>query len=90
METIEQAEWQWLKPHLSRDALIIVNSSLELLKVSEEMTKNNSNQIQEWIRTGLLSKPTLENVKDWDQTEGKRFNFLIVQPYVLIQEVVLH
>ena len=86
----DEAEWTWLKTHAQRDAVIIVAPKLPLLDAAYEIANDHTDQIQEWIQSGLLSKPTAEQIKAWDQNPVKRFMSLVVQPYVLIQELVLH
>jgi hypothetical protein len=42
--------------------------------------------VQQWISQCLLYKPSDEQKAVWNQHQDKRFNALIVQPYVLVQE----
>jgi hypothetical protein len=86
-ESLNEAEWAWVKPHVLRDAVILVGKEIEILRVGKEMAANNSPQIQEWIQKGILGKPTAKQVVDWDSETGKLFLSLIVAPYVLIQEI---
>jgi hypothetical protein len=83
-ENLDVAEWAWLKPHALRDAVIVVNSSLDLIGVGHEIAENNFTQIQAWIAQGLIAKPTADQIKTWDQNPTLQFESLIVQPYVLI------
>jgi hypothetical protein len=86
-ESIDQAEWSWLSPHADRDAVIIVSADLNLLDVGVAIANDNTSSVQQWITEQLLYKPSLEQKIIWDQNQSKRFNALIVQPYVLIQEM---
>jgi len=90
--TMDQAEWAWLKPHLQRDALIWVGDSLELLQVAREVASNETQKIQTHVTAGQVSKPSAEQIEAWDLEPSKKFNVVIVQPFVLIQEIksVLH
>ena len=87
-ESIDQAEWNWLSPHADRDAVIIVSDQLNLLDVGVAIANDNVSSVQHWISEQLLYKPSLEQKIIWDGDQNKRFNALIVQPYVLVQEVV--
>lgn len=87
-ESIEEGEWSWLSPHAARDAIIIVDSGLTLLEVGVEVANNNISKVQAWIQSGLIFKPKQEQIAAWNQTLDKRFTFLIVQPYVLVQELL--
>lgn len=85
-KTLDEAEWNWLKPHAQRGALIIVAQSLQLLSVGDAIAQDAAQQVQEWIEQGLLSKPTQQQMDAWDQEPGRKFLSLVVQPYVLIQD----
>ncbi len=89
MNHSDEAEWNWIKPHVLRDAVIIVDPSLNLSEVQHEIGNNNSIQIQEWIQKGFLAKPSAEQIKFWDQYPFKKFMTVIVQPFVLIQEFLV-
>ncbi len=89
-DSLDEAEWSWLKAHAQRDGLIFVSQSLDLLQVGGTIAQDHSEKVKEWIQGGLLSKPTREQMDQWEQTPGKRFLSLVVQPYVLIQEILFH
>jgi hypothetical protein len=89
-KSMDEAEWSWLKPHAARDGLILVSQSLELLDVGMAVAANDSRRIKTWIEEGRLLKPVAEQLQEWDRTPERRFMSLVVQPYVLIQEPLLH
>jgi hypothetical protein len=70
--------------------LILVSQSLELLDVGMAVAANDSRRIKTWIEEGRLLKPVAEQLQEWDRTPERRFMSLVVQPYVLIQEPLLH
>ncbi|MEO1404474.1 MAG: DUF2288 family protein, partial [Cyanobacteria bacterium J06635_1] len=43
--------------------------------------------VQRWIGEALIAKPSPEQLSIWADDHGKRFNSLIVQPYVLVQDL---
>lgn len=87
-EAIDEAEWTWLEPHARRDSLIIVSPGLDLVDVGMAIASDNTLYVQRWIEEALLQKPTPSQLSDWELDQAKRFNALIVQPYVLAQELV--
>ena len=87
---LDDAEWAWLKPHLDRDALILVSRELDLLDVGSRIVGDDSVTVQGWTKAKLLSKPTAEQIQDWNQHPEMPFRCLIIQPYVLIQEKHFH
>lgn len=82
--------WHDLKQHLIRDAIIVVDSNLDLGHVASQISLDRAAVIQEWITQKLIGKPTLQQVEAWDANPTKEFNVVIVQPYVLIQEITAH
>jgi hypothetical protein len=86
-ETLDEAEWEWLIPHVQRDAVILVSLNLDLIDVAEAIATDNTITVQEWIENQLLSKPSNTQMGEWNSDRQKRFNTLILQPYVLVQEI---
>jgi hypothetical protein len=85
-ENLDEAEWDWLVPHAQRDAIILVSSHLNLLDVGVAIASDSTNEVQVWIDEALITKPTTEQLGIWNTDRSKRFDTLIVQPYVLIKE----
>ncbi|BCL38827.1 DUF2288 domain-containing protein [Nostoc sp. MS1] len=86
-ETIDESEWEWLIPHVKRDAVIVVSLDLDLLDVGEAIANDNIPSVQRWIDEQLISKPSDQQLGQWNNNQQKRFNTLIIQPYVLVQEI---
>lgn len=86
-QNIDEAEWEWLIPHVQKDGVIVVAKNLDLLDVGEAIAGDNIPSVQRWIDEQLLAKPTIDQVGEWNLNRTKRFNALIVEPYVLIQEL---
>ena len=87
---LDDAEWAWLKPHLDRDALILVSRELDILDVGSRIVGDDSATVQRWTTEKLLSKPTAEQIKEWNLHPEMPFRCLVIQPYVLIQEKLFH
>lgn len=86
LEDLDEAEWGWLIPHVQRDAVVVVAAGLDLVDVGEAIASDKVSIVQNWISEQLIAKPSPEQMSDWNGDRNKRFNSLIVQPYVLIQE----
>lgn len=84
--SIGEAEWSWLKPHLDRGGLILVDDSLDLADTALKVASDNTESIQQLVDEGKLGKPNLSQLRQWDADMHKRFAILVVSPYVLIQE----
>lgn len=77
-------QWEWLKPHAQRDAVVVVNSDLDLTEVGVAIATDNTQAVSHWITEQLIAKPNAEQIALWS-SHNQRFNSLIVQPYVLVQ-----
>ncbi|MBW4662708.1 MAG: DUF2288 domain-containing protein [Chroococcus sp. CMT-3BRIN-NPC107] len=85
-ENLDEAAWEWLIPHVKRDSVLVVAKELNLVDVGIAIASDNSTSVQHWISEQLIQKPSQTQLSDWNSDLQKRFNTLIVQPYVLIQE----
>lgn len=84
--TIDETEWSWLRAHLERSGLILVNDSLDLAEAALKVTEDDVTTIEQWISDGKIGKPSETQILHWDEDKQKKFSMLIVSPYVLIQE----
>lgn len=79
--------WNDLKVHcLERDAVILVAQDLDLVTAAEKVAVDDVKSVQSWIQSGRFHRPTVEQIEGWNELQKKAFRFVIVQPYVLIQE----
>lgn len=81
---IDVAEWQWIKPHGDRDALITVAKSLELAEAGFRIAADDAAVVGEWIAGGLIGKPTAAEIEEWDRDPTRLFPVLIISPYILM------
>ena len=79
--------WKELRAHLQRDAIILVSPTLDLIETAVAVADDDKNSVETWIAEGLLGKPTAEQLDCWEAELDMPFNMLIVQPFILIQEV---
>ena len=84
---IDEAQWQWLKPHLERGTLITVAAALDLSEAGERIAADDAETLTAWISAGKVGRPTLEDIGAWNNEPGKKFLTLIISPFVLIQEI---
>jgi hypothetical protein len=84
---MDEAEWDWLIPHVQRDAVIVVAQGLDLLDVGVAIASDQVSSVQQWIDQQLIAKPSNTQMGIWNGDRSKRFQTLIIQPYVLVQEM---
>ena len=87
LEELADADWSSLVPHAQRDALIVVNPSLDLIEVGLALANDNVSVVQRWISEQLICKPSAEELSIWNSQPTKKFSTLIVQPFVLVSAV---
>lgn len=80
------AEWVMLRAHLERGGVVVVDPLLDLAEVGAALAVDDVKSVERWLSSGLLGKPSAQQVELWDADKGKVFLCLIVSPYVLIQE----
>jgi hypothetical protein len=86
-ELLDEAELDWLKPHLHKDAVVIVNPGLDLVEVGMAIAQDDTQAVQRWIGEQLILKPGTADLERWNTNQGQKFQAIIVQPYVLIHEL---
>jgi hypothetical protein len=86
-EEIAEVEWELLIPHAQRDAIIIVDSALSVLDVAVAIAKDDQISVQHWISEALISKPSQQQLSDWNGKPEQKFTTVIVQPFVVISPV---
>jgi hypothetical protein len=52
------------------------------------IASDNTTSVQHWIGEQLLVKPSPEQIVEFAGDRSRRFRALIVQPYVLVQDLV--
>lgn len=87
---IEKANWELINPHFQRDVVLYLKPENDLVQVAVLCALNKSHLIKGLMDAGELYKPTSNEVLEWSKDEGYKFNFLIVQPFVLIQSSISH
>ena len=80
--------WRELKIHLQRDAIITVSTALDIITVAAAVANDDKAAVEGWIHNNQLGKPTEEQLKSWEEHQDKSFKMLIVQPFILVQELL--
>jgi len=84
--SIDEAQWDWLRAHLERGGLILIDNALDLAEAAVKVANDETHSIEQWVNRGLISKPTESQIKSWDDNKEKVFSMLIISPYILFQE----
>lgn len=87
-EILDEAELEWLKPHIQKDVVILVVPELDLLDVGVAIAGDDTMKVQHWIGEQLLAKPSPEILSRWNNNPQQKFQAIIIQPYILVKEVL--
>ena len=81
-----EVDWSYIKPHYKSGAMIYVDPVLELSEVAEAFTSDNKTQVQAWLKSADLVKPSHLH-EDWWEHDQTRFTAVVITPFVLAQPV---
>ncbi len=74
-----------LLPHHRRDALFMVRADVDILDAAVAIASDEAATVEALINEEKLFKPSLAQLSDWCVDLELRFQFVILQPYVLAQ-----
>lgn len=87
--------WEDLAPHQARGALLMLVPEIDLLDVAEAMANDDKLRISQWLEAGALRRvgaSEAEHLGALSESLGEdaapRFQFVVVQPWVLAQTLV--
>lgn len=84
---IGEVTWHWLRPHQQREAIYCVVAELELARVGAAVAADDAAAVRGWLASGALARPTPAQLERWEADPTRPLRMLIVQPFVLIQEL---
>lgn len=82
---LQHVDWRALTPHAKRGALVLVDTGLDLLDVAVAVAEDDATRVREWLEAARLSRCELAD--ETAELRTSRFQFVIVQPYVLAQTI---
>ena len=87
-EEFDLAKWKDLKEHITRNAIILISPELNITDAAVEIAQDHVDLVSTWLQEKKIAKPDQELLDEWEKNPDKHFGFIIVQPYVLIQEIL--
>ncbi len=76
-----------LRAHVDRDALFVVAKTVALVECAVAVATDDVATVGRWIESGELRKPSRAEREMWPPETERRWNALVVQPFVLVQEI---
>lgn len=83
---LELASWDLIEPHYKRDVVFYLKSPNDLVQVAVHLANNKAHIVKALMDAGELFRPSESQIGLWHKESQKKFKFLIVQPFVLIQD----
>lgn len=80
-----KVEWQELQRHFARGVVLVVTGHLDLIEVAMAMSRDDKDQIAQWMAADELFIATIEAAQDW-QTRDPLLWAVVTAPWVLVQE----
>jgi hypothetical protein len=85
---LAEVSWRDLRIHLQREAIICVDATLDLITVAVAVAEDDKKKVEQWLQQCKVGKPSAEQLRLWEGEQEKRFQMLIVQPFILVQDVL--
>ncbi|MBC98582.1 MAG: hypothetical protein CME63_12600 [Halobacteriovoraceae bacterium] len=81
-----ETNWKPLAEHFARGVVYYLEPELDLVEVGESMATDSVSQIKRWLDDGLIYTPTPQQATQFHEDQDIKFDMLIIEPYVLIQQ----
>lgn len=76
-----------LGAHLQRDVVLVVNAPLALLDCAVAIARDDTTAVSAWLAQGALRRPSPEERAAWPEATHRRWLAVVVQPFVLVQDL---
>lgn len=76
--------WSDLQRFFANGSALAVHSDLDLLDVAVAMAQDQAEQINRWIKAGLLGPVSDQQALEWHE-ENPSLWALVIKPWVLVQ-----
>jgi len=86
-QQVDEITWEILKPHIEKGDFFVVGQELDFLGTAVAIAEDDAEKVKVWIELGHLTRPAPESLNSWSLVAGKKFKFVIVKPFLLIQEI---
>ena len=82
-DEVMEAPWAPFATHHERDCVFVLDPELPLVMVAMAVGQDLVDDVKRWLESGQLARVSNAQANQWAGSP-QRFQFLIVQPYVLI------
>lgn len=86
-DEVMPASWPELLYQFARGGLLVVAPGRDLLDVAEAVARDDRTEVETLLASGSLRRATDDDARTFQAAPGLRFQFVIVQPWVLAQVI---
>ena len=79
-----KAPWKELERFYAQGILIFVDNSLDLIETSFAISSDNSEQVSQWMESGLLKRIFDEQAIEWEKNNTDVWT-VVIRPWILVQ-----
>ena len=76
--------WKELQRYFASGAAIFVSEALDLVEVAAQISKDNREQVQQWMESGQIARVSDAQALAWYDADAEVWA-VVVRPYVLVQ-----
>ena len=84
---LDEVTWSGLREHVARDGIIFCSLELDLVETGIAVAEDQTEWVSAKVASGHIAKPTAEELAFFEANPKTLFRFLIVQPFVLVQQL---
>ena len=77
--------WPELERHFARGVVVRVAKNLDLVKAATAMVDDDKEQVERWMKAGLIARATDKDAKRWGKEQPTLWA-VVVAPWVVVQE----
>jgi len=79
------APWKELERFYAKGVLILVDESLDLVEVGYAISSDDTEQIRQWMQSGLLKRTFDPQAIAWEK-ENTHVWTVVIRPWILVQQ----
>ena len=77
-----------LTAHLKRDGVIVVGANLSLIECAVAIARDDSARVAQWMKDGTVRRANEQERESWPSEQGRQWLAIVVQPFVLVQDIL--
>lgn len=82
----EEILWSELRNYVEEGAIFVLGPGQNLDHIIYLINNNEIGQVEKLIEDEKIRRPSAGQIHDWEQSEDQLFKYLIIEPYIIIQE----